>query len=92
MAGLPVHEFWLQASDLGRTVDAVEAVLTQITGRAAVRAMRERSAVMRTVIDPTRLAELREKLKALGPVREKPAPAVAADAPLSIRIEILAEP
>jgi hypothetical protein len=87
-----VHEFWLHAGDLGKTADAVEALLTQLTGRATVRAFRERSAVMRTVIEPDRLTELREKLKALGQVREKPAAPEGANAPLSVRIEILAEP
>jgi hypothetical protein len=92
MPGLPVHEFWLRSTDLARTVDAVEALLTQVTGRAAVRADRERSAVLRTVIDAGRLVELRDRLKALGPVREKPVTPEGGTAPLSIRIEIRAEP
>jgi hypothetical protein len=92
MRAVPVHEFSLHTDDLGATIDAVETLLTQVTGRAAVRADRERSAVLRTVIDAGRLVELRDRLKALGPVREKPVTPEGGTAPLSIRIEIRAEP
>jgi hypothetical protein len=92
MPGVPVHEFSLHTNDLRATIDAVETLLTRVTGRAAVRADRERSAVLRTVIDANRLVELRDGLKALGPVREKPAAPGGGTAPLSIRIEIRGEP